>query len=154
MPGASVRNSAHGKGHEEGGLAYAKAWSSLRKPPVPKHPTPKPESVSCSHLHLWLYGGLSPITISLGEGVNLQLQLIKTPGLDKSVSTWNSSGGPLASLIRFVRPHVIVYSLPTMRGMRCFRLTKGKFLWEVGNCQYSGLVRNYIGEGFFHLLCQ
>ena len=23
--GASVRNSAHGKGHEEGGLAYAKA---------------------------------------------------------------------------------------------------------------------------------
>ena len=25
MPGASVRNSAHGKGHEEGGLAYAKA---------------------------------------------------------------------------------------------------------------------------------
>ena len=35
--GASVRNSAHGKGHEEGGLAYAKAWSSLRKPPVPKH---------------------------------------------------------------------------------------------------------------------
>ena len=31
--------------------------------------------------------GLSPITISLGEGVNLQLQLIKTPGLDKSVST-------------------------------------------------------------------
>ena len=27
----------HGKGHEEGGLAYAKAWSSLRKPPVPEH---------------------------------------------------------------------------------------------------------------------
>ena len=25
VPGASVRNSAHGKGHEEGGLAYAKA---------------------------------------------------------------------------------------------------------------------------------
>ena len=25
LPGASVRNSAHGKGHEEGGLAYAKA---------------------------------------------------------------------------------------------------------------------------------
>ena len=25
MPGASVRNSTHGKGHEEGGLAYAKA---------------------------------------------------------------------------------------------------------------------------------
>ena len=74
VPGASVRNSAHGKGHEEGGLAYAKAWSSLRKPPVPKHLTPKPESVLCSHLHLWPYGGLSPITVSLGEGVNMQLQ--------------------------------------------------------------------------------
>ena len=37
LPGASVRNSSHGKGHEEGCLAYTKAWSSLRKPPVPKH---------------------------------------------------------------------------------------------------------------------
>ena len=45
-------------------------------------------TVLCSHLHLWLYGRLSPITISLGEGVNLQLQLIKIPGHDKSVSTY------------------------------------------------------------------
>ena len=28
--GARVRHSAHGKGHEEGGSAYAKAGSSLR----------------------------------------------------------------------------------------------------------------------------
>ena len=33
LPGASVRNSAHDKGHEEGGSAYAKAGSSLRSPP-------------------------------------------------------------------------------------------------------------------------
>ena len=33
LPGASVRTSAHGKGHEEGGSAYAKAGSSLRSPP-------------------------------------------------------------------------------------------------------------------------
>ena len=33
VPGASVRNSAHGKSHEEGGSAYAKAGSSLRIPP-------------------------------------------------------------------------------------------------------------------------
>ena len=33
LPGASVRNSSHGKGHEEGGSAYAKAGSSLRSPP-------------------------------------------------------------------------------------------------------------------------
>ena len=74
VPGASVRNSVHGKGHEEQGLTYAKAWSSLRKLPVPEHLTPKPESVLCTHLHLWLYGGLSPITVSLGDGVNVQLQ--------------------------------------------------------------------------------
>ena len=30
--GAGVRHSAHGKGHEEGGLTYAKAGSSLRSP--------------------------------------------------------------------------------------------------------------------------
>ena len=35
-----------------------------------------------------LYGELSPITISLREGVNLQLQLIKIPGRDKSVSIY------------------------------------------------------------------
>ena len=33
VPGASVRNSARGKGHEEGGLAYTKAGLSLRSPP-------------------------------------------------------------------------------------------------------------------------
>ena len=31
--GASVRHSTRGKGHEEGGLTYAKAGSSLRSPP-------------------------------------------------------------------------------------------------------------------------
>ena len=44
-----------------------------------------------------LYGELSPITISLREGVDLQLQLIKIPGCDKSVSTyelWRFSGLP------------------------------------------------------------
>ena len=72
-------------------LAYAKVGSSLRKTPVPEHLPPKPESayftVLCFHLHLWLYRGLSPTT-SLGEGVNLQLQSIKIPGRDKSVSTY------------------------------------------------------------------
>ena len=88
-------------------LAYAKAGSSLRKPPVPEQLPPKPESVLCSHLHLWLYGGLSPITISLREGVNLQLQLIKIPGCDKSVSTYKLLWRSLACLSRFVQPHVM-----------------------------------------------
>ena len=59
-----------------------------------EHLPPKPESAYfttlCSHLHLWLYGGLSPTT-SFGEGVNLELQLIIIPGHDRSVSTYTAS---------------------------------------------------------------
>ena len=67
LPGASVRNSAHDKGHEEGGSAYAKAGSSLRSPPGnSRASTPQIWvcllSALCFHLHLWLYGGLSPTT--------------------------------------------------------------------------------------------
>ena len=126
------------------------AWHTQRRDPASGNPlfpcsrasTPKPECFT---------GGLSPITISLGEGVNLQLQgnKIKIPGRDKSVSTFNSSEGDLACLYRFVQPHVIVYSLPTVRGTRCVRLTKGKFFGEVRHEEYSGLARDYIGEGFF-----
>ena len=53
-----------------------------------EHLPPKPESAYfttlCSHLHLWLYGGLSPTT-SFGEGVNLEIQVIIIPGHDRSV---------------------------------------------------------------------
>ena len=99
-----------------------------------KHLTPKPESAYftalCSHLHLWLYGGLSPTT-SFGEGVNLQLQLIIIPGRDRSVPTykllWRFSSLP----DRPVWPHVIVHSLPTMRGTRCFKPSKNRFFREV-----------------------
>ena len=56
VPGASVRNSACGKGHEEGDSAYATAGSSLRRPPVLEHLPLKPESAYftalCFHLHL------------------------------------------------------------------------------------------------------
>ena len=151
MPGASVRNSAHGKGHEEGGFGIRKGGSSLRKPPVPEHLPPKPEStyftVSCSHLYLWLYGELTPLPL-LEKELTYSSKSIKIPGCDKSVSTYKLLWR-LSSLPVQVRPLVIIYSLPTMRGMRCFRLTKGRFFWEVRNYWYSGLVRNYIGEGFF-----
>ena len=57
LPGASVRNSAHDKGHEEGGSAYAKAGSSLRSPPGnSRASTPQTRvcllSALCFHLHL------------------------------------------------------------------------------------------------------
>ena len=99
-----------------------------------KHLPPKPESAYfitlCSHLHLWLYEGLSPTT-SFREGVNLELQLIIISGPDRSVSTykllWRFSSLP----DRLVRPHVIVHSLPTVRGTRCSKLSKNRFFWEV-----------------------
>ena len=99
-----------------------------------EHLPPKPESAYftalCSHLHLWLYGGLSPTT-SLWIRVNLQLQLIKFLGMTRVFQPTNSFGSPLACLNRFFWPHVIVHSLPTMRGTRCSKLSKYRFLWAV-----------------------
>ena len=95
-----------------------------------EHLAPKPESACfttlCSHLHLWLYGGLSPTT-SLWKRVKLQLQLIIIPGCDRSASTykllWSFSSLP----DRLVQPHVIAHSLPTVRGTRCFKPSKNRF---------------------------
>ena len=55
-------------------LGICKGVIKPQETPCSRESTPKPESVLCSHLHLWLYGGLSPRTVSLGEGVNVQLQ--------------------------------------------------------------------------------
>ena len=74
-------------------------WASGIPLEILEHLPPKTRvcllSALCSHLHLWLYGGLSPTT-SLWKRVNLQLQLI-IPGCD-SVSNykllWKSSSLP------------------------------------------------------------
>ena len=96
----------------------------------PPKPEPSYFTTLCSHLHLWLYGGLSPTT-SFGEGVKLELQLVIIPGHDKSVLTykllWRFSSLP----DRLVWPHVIAHSLPTVRGMRCFKPSKNRFLRKV-----------------------
>ena len=71
--GASMRNSAHGKGHEEGGSAYAKAGSSLRNPPGNfRAPTPKTRVclLYCfvlSPTPLTLQGGCPPPPLSEKE---------------------------------------------------------------------------------------
>ena len=114
VPGASVRNSARGKCHEEGGFSIYKGGIKPQETPCSWASTPKTRVCllySCSHLYLWLYGGLSPFTISLWGGVNLQFQLIKIPGHDKSVSTYELLWR-LSSLPVQVQPHVIVYSFP------------------------------------------
>ena len=64
LPGASVRNSAHDKGHEEGGSAYAKVGSSLRSPPGnPQASTP------ITRACLLYYFALSPTPLTLWGAV-------------------------------------------------------------------------------------
>ena len=133
--GTSVRNSTLGKGHEEGGSALRKGEIKPQETPCFQASTPQTRVPTLLFYALTytsdFTGGLSPITISLGEGVNFQLQLIKIPGRDKSVSTykllWRFSSLP----DRLVQPHVIVHSLPIVRGTRYFKLSKDRFFWEV-----------------------
>jgi len=80
LPGASVRRSTHDKGHEEGGSAYAKAGSSLRRPlEILDHLPPKPESayfLLCAFTYPSDFtGGCPPLPLS-EKRVSLQLQLI------------------------------------------------------------------------------
>ena len=86
-----MRNSAHGKGHEEEGSALRKGRIEPQETSCSQASAPKTRvcllycfMLSPIPLTLW---GLSPTT-SLREGVNLQLQSIKIPGCDKSVSTY------------------------------------------------------------------
>ena len=89
--GASVMNPASGKGHEEGGLAYAKAGSSLRGPPgFSRASTPKTRVCLLYCVMLSTYSSdinrrLSPHHLFL-EKVNLELLDNKSPGHNKSIS--------------------------------------------------------------------
>ena len=73
LPGAGVRTSTHGKGHEEGGLTYAKAGSSLRSPPGNfRASTPKNQSLPTLLLCALTYtsdftGGCPPPPLSEKE---------------------------------------------------------------------------------------
>ena len=70
MPGARVRNPARGKGHEEGGLTYAKVGSDLRGPPghsrasTPKTRVCLPYCIMLSPTPLTLTGGYPPPAFS------------------------------------------------------------------------------------------
>ena len=73
VPGASAKNSAHGKGHEVGGSAYAKAGSSLRSPPGnSRASTPKPRVCL---LYCFV---LSPTPLTLQAAVLHHLSLKKS----------------------------------------------------------------------------
>ena len=91
---------------------------------------PKPESayfLLCAFTYTSDFmGGCPPLPLS-EKRVNLQLQLIKFLGVILFQPT-NSFGSPLACLNRFFWPHVIAQSLPTVRGMRCSKLSEYRFL--------------------------
>ena len=110
-----------------------------------EHLPSKPESVYfllCAHTYTSDFtGGCRPLPLS-EKRVNLQVQLIIL-GVTVFQPT-NSFGSPLACLNRFFRPHVIVQSFPTVRGGRCSKLSKHRFLLVV-----KRLIRNCIGETFF-----
>ena len=84
--GEPVRHSAHDKGHEEGGSAYAKAGSSLRSPPgysrafPPQKNQSLPTLLLCALTSDFTGGCPLPPSLSLCQRVNLQLQLIKFLG--------------------------------------------------------------------------
>ena len=86
LPGANVRNPAHGKGHEEGRLKKSKGVIRLQGEPLkfPEHPPPKRESachttLCFSSTLLTLTGDLSPHQLFLGK-VNLEFLDNKSPG--------------------------------------------------------------------------
>ena len=95
-----------------------------------EHLPPKPEPayfLLCTLTYTSDFtGGCPPLPLS-EKRVSLQLQLIKFLGVTVFQPT-NSFGSPLACLNKFFRPHVIVQSLPTVRGMRCSKLSKYRFL--------------------------
>ena len=95
MLGASVRNPARGKGHEEGSLIECKGVIRLQGFPLefPEHPPPKTRVCLLYCVMLSTYSsdinrGLSPHHPFL-EKVNLELLDNKSPGHNTSVSIQN-----------------------------------------------------------------
>ena len=87
MPGASGRNSTHGKGHEEGGFSIRKGMIKPQETPCSRASTPKTTLL----FHALTYtsdftGGWPPLPLSEKE-LTYSSKSIKIPGRDKSVST-------------------------------------------------------------------
>ena len=125
VPGASMGNPAHDKGHEEGGLTNTEAGSGLRGPPgFSWASTPQIRVCLLYCVMLSTYSsdinrGLSPHHFFL-EKVNLELLDNKSPGHNKSVSIqkslWWLSSLPDRFMRTLTATYVIVYSLPIVRG--------------------------------------
>ena len=124
VPGASMGNPAHGKGHEE------EAWQSKGEIRSQRSPWTfsgiYPQTRVCLPYCIMPFTyssninrGLSPHHLFLEKG-NLELLDNKSPGHNKSVSIqkplWWLSSPPDRSVRTLTAAHVIVCSLPTARG--------------------------------------
>ena len=156
MPGASMRNSARGKGHEEGGLVYAKVGLSLRSPPGYSRAS-TPQTRVCllycfvlSPLTLW--GAVPHHHLSLWKRVNLQFQLIQFLGI---IGVFKSK--PLRWLSnlpdRFTQTptamHTIVYSLPTLKGTGSLRYSNSLEPLRELEAVRIKLIEDFIDEPMF-----
>ena len=124
VPGTSMGNPAHGKGHEEE-TRQAKASQISREPPWTYssiYPKTRVCLLYCVMLSTYssnINRGLSPHHLFL-EKVNLELLDNKSPGHNKSVSIqkplWWLSSLPDRFVQTLTAVHVIVCGLPTARG--------------------------------------
>ena len=126
-PAARSRSSAPAKVmRKEAGHTQRRDRASGVPLEILEHLPPKPESayfLLCALTYTSNFtGGCPPLPLS-EKRVHLQLQLIKFLGVIVFQPT-NSFGSPLACLNRFFWPHVIAQSLPTVRSMRCSKLSK------------------------------
>ena len=124
LPGPSVRNPAHGKGHEEE-TQQAKVGQISREPPwtylsiYPKTRVCLPYCNMPFTNSSDINRGLSPHHLFL-EKVNLELLDNKSSGHNKSASIQKPCWWLFSLPDRFIQTltatHVIVYSLPTAKG--------------------------------------
>ena len=91
---------------------------------------------------------LSPITIFLGEGVNVQLQGNKNSWVWQVFQLTDPSEGYLAHLYMFVRPHVIVYSLPTWEARDVLDLLKADSFGKLEIISIVGWLGIILMKGF------
>ena len=120
LPGASVENPAHGKGHEEKAW-LAKARSGLEGPPFSSI---YPKTKICLFYYFMTFTSSSDINRGLSPTTFLwknQLRALAntSPGHERNISNQTPSVSILACLAglsTLAATHVIICSLPTVRG--------------------------------------
>ena len=132
-------------------LQHIQRWYRASGNPLFPSIYPQNQSLPALLFHALTYtsdftGGWPPLPLSK-KALTYSSKSIKIPGHDKSVSTykllWSLSSLPVQ--VRLATCDCL--QPPNLRGMRCFRLTKGKFLWEI--VSIVGWLGIILVKGFF-----